>query len=175
MSNPHYFNSASIGELMQLMTTRHPTQVTPIGPLPFPFGCLQVGPCVMPFSRMVALWLDFLSTRLAPSNRPLVDAFAVAKWVSTRHGFVGTPLAVVCVATPMRLSHVPNTSPNNGNGKSHGNLLRRPQPIIRCKTATPRVGLLRNHEAQYSIWYDAPGRQPLVPAFVLYAIEFSAE
>ena len=160
---------------MQLMTKMFPIQVAHIGPHPSQFGCLQVGHYVMLFSRMAELWLDSLSTRLALSNLLLVDASDVAKWVSTQHGFAGTLLTVVCVAKPMRPLHALNTRPIKGKGKSNGNLLRRPKPTNRCKTATLMVGLLHNHEAQYSVWYDAPVRKPLGPSFVFYAIEFSSE
>ena len=146
-----------------------------IGPHPSQFGCLQVGNCVMLFSRMVERWLDSLSTRLAPSNLPLVAASDVAKWVSTQHDFAGTPHDVGCVAKPMRPLRALTTRPSKGNGKSNGNQLRRPKQTNRCKTATLMVGLLHNHEAQSSVWYDAPVRKPFGPPFVYYAIEFSSE
>ena len=131
---------------MQLMTKMLPILVAHIGPHPSQSGCLQVGDCVKLFSRTGERWSDSLSTRLAPSNPPLVVASDVAKWVSTQHGFAGTPLDVVCVAKPMRPLHAPNTSPSKGKGKSNGSLLRRPKQINRCKTATLMVGLLHNHE-----------------------------
>ena len=160
---------------MRLMTKMAPILVAPNGPHPSQFGCLQVGSCVKLFSRMVERWLDSPSTRLALSNQPPVVASAVAKWVSTQHGFVGTPLDAVCVAKPMRPSHAPSTRPSKGNGKSKGNLLRRPKQTNRCKTATLMVGLLPSHEAQYSVWYDAPMRKHFGPPSVYYAIEFSSE
>ena len=158
---------------MQLMTEMLPILVARIGPHPSQFGCLQVGNCVKLFSRMVERWLASLSTRLAPSNPPLVAASDVAKWVSTQHVFAGTPLDVACVAKPMRPLHALNIRPSKSKDKSNSNLLRRPKQTNRCKTATLMVGLLHNHEAHYLVWYDAPGRKPFGPPSVDYAIEFS--
>ena len=158
---------------MQQMTKMFPILVTHIGPHPSQFGCLQVGDCAKPFSRTGERWSDSLSTRLAPSNPPLVAASDVAKWVSTQHGFAGTPLDVVCVAKPMRPLHALNIRPSKSKDKSNDNLLRRPKQTNRCKTATLMVGLLHNHETHYLVWYDAPGRKPFGPPSVDYAIEFS--
>ena len=151
------------------MTNMHHTQVGPIGPLPSQSGCLQVRPFVTLFLRMAGLWLDFLSTLLAPLNLLPAVASDVVKWVSTLHGFAGTPLDVVYAPKPMRPQFALITSPDKGQLRGRMKLTNR------CMIATLTVGLLRNHEPQYSIRYSAFVRQTLGPPPVCHAIELSPE
>ena len=118
---------------------------------------------------MAGPWLDFLSTLLAPLNLLPAVASDVVKWVSTLHGSTGTHLDVVYAPKPMRPLLALNSSPDQGQ------LRGRMKMTNRCIIATLMVGLLRNHESQYSIWYNAFVRQTLGPPHVCHAIELSPE